>query len=494
MLFNSLKFLVFFPSVLLIYFIIPKKIRYIWLLVCSYYFYMCWSAKYALLIALSTIVTYLSGIMISKTESINGRKVCVALSFVVNIGVLIFFKYFDFIIANINYVSEVFGGTSIDKRFNVILPVGISFYTFQALSYTVDVYRKEVEPEYNPLKYALFVSFFPQLVAGPIERSKNLLKQVKSCEDMELWNYQRIIDGMGLMLWGFFLKMVIADRLAIFVDKAYDNFMYYGSVELIIATIFFAFQVYCDFASYSVIAVGAAKIMGFELMENFNTPYMSESITEFWRRWHISLSSWLRDYLYIPLGGSRCSVVRGCFNTLVTFLISGLWHGAKWTYIVWGGIHGIYIVIERLTKNIKIKICDIFGICTTNFSSALFRKLGTFILVDFAWIFFRAPSMQEAVMIINRMVTKWNPWVLFDDSLYNVGLSRREFGITIFVLMILLIYGIIKRYINSSVLEWFKEQGHIFRGIVYIVALVMIMVYGIYGPNFNPPQFVYFQF
>lgn len=494
MLFNSISFFVFFPIALAVYFVIPRRCRYLWLLVCSYYFYMCWSAKYAILIAVSTIITYLSGVLIDRTERQSVRKIWVALSFISNIGILVFFKYFYFITDNLNLAAAKFGLSAIEVPFSIVLPVGISFYTFQALSYTVDVYRGDVETEYNPFKYALFVSFFPQLVAGPIERSKNLIAQVQKCYEFKLWNFERIVDGFGLMLWGYFLKMVVADRLAVFVTKAYDNYMYYGACELIVATVFFAFQIYCDFASYSTIAVGAAKIMGFELMENFNTPYLSRSIAEFWRRWHISLSTWFRDYLYFPMGGSRCGKLRAYFNLMVTFLVSGLWHGADWKYIIWGALHGFYQVIGRATAGIKKKIYEKCSVRTDNFSFGLMQTLVTFVLVDFAWIFFRADTLENAVHIIYRMASRWNPWVFFDDSLYNLGLSRREFGIACFCIFVLILHDLLKRYIREDVLSWFKEQGHIFRGLLYIAGIVMIMVFGIYGPNFNPPQFVYFQF
>lgn len=494
MLFNSINFLIFFPIVLAIYFVIPAKVRYIWLLVCSYYFYMSWNAKYAILIAISTLITYASGLLIHRAETVSLKKIWVALSFISNIGILVFFKYFYFLTDSLNFLLGRFGLSVIEVPFSIVLPVGISFYTFQALSYTMDVYRGEVEPEYNLLKYALFVSFFPQLVAGPIERSKNLIAQVKECHTFKLWQGERIADGLSLMLWGYFLKMVVADRLAIFVTKAYDNYMFYGSCELIVATVFFAFQIYCDFASYSIIAVGAAKIMGFDLMENFNTPYLSKNVAEFWRRWHISLSTWFRDYLYFPMGGSRCSKLRSYFNLMVTFLVSGMWHGADVRYLVWGLLHGIYQVIERATKGIRHKVCEFFRVRTDNFSHGLFQTVITFVLVDFAWIFFRADSMESAINIIVRMFTKWNPWIFFDESIYRVGLSRREFGIALFAIFVLILHDLLKRFIREDVLSWFKEQGYIFRGLMYIAGIVLILVFGIYGPNFNPPQFVYFQF
>lgn len=234
--------------------------------------------------------------------------------------------------------------------------------------------------------------------------------------------------------------------------------------------------------------------MGFELMENFSTPYLARNIGEFWRRWHISLSTWFRDYLYFPMGGSRCSKVRSYFNLMVTFLVSGLWHGADWRYIIWGALHGFYQIVERATAGIKKKFYEKFQVRTDNFSFGLMQTLVTFVLVDFAWIFFRADSLENALYIIQRMFTKWNPWVFFDDSLYNLGLSRREFGIACFCIAVLILHDLLKRYVNQNVLAWFKEQGHIFRGLLYIAGIVMILVFGIYGPNFNPPQFVYFQF
>lgn len=345
MLFNSFDFMLFFPIAVSIYFIVPSRVRYIWLLITSYCFYMGWNPKYALLIAVSTVITFLSGLLIDYI-SVHRiprvyKKWVVAGSFIINIGILVFFKYFNFLFYNINALLTHIGLFPIHKSFDVILPVGISFYTFQALSYTVDVYRNDIKAEKNLLKYALFVSFFPQLVAGPIERSKNLLNQINHAEKTELWNYRRITSGAVLMLWGLFQKMVIADRASIIVDHVYDLYWMYGSIELILATVLFALQVYCDFASYSMIAVGAARIMGFELMENFNTPYFARSVKEFWRRWHISLSTWFRDYLYIPLGGSRCSATKKYRNLMITFLVSGLWHGASWNFIIWGGTRNI---------------------------------------------------------------------------------------------------------------------------------------------------------
>jgi len=343
MVFNSYDFLIFFPIVTLIYFLIPHKVRYIWLLIASYFFYMCWNVKYSLILLFSTFVTYVSGLLITRANKIDDekrrvkkKKMWVALSFIINLAILFLFKYFDFAIDNINAILSCLNIKVLIPSFDLVLPVGISFYIFQALSYTVDVYRNEIDAEKNFLKYALFVSFFPQLVAGPIERSKNLLNQIY---ERHYFDAQRVKDGLLLMIWGGFQKIVIADRVAVVVDTVFNNFPTYQGMYIIVATVLFAIQIYCDFSGYSTIATGAAKVMGFELMENFNAPYFSMSVSEFWRRWHISLSSWFKDYLYIPLGGNRKGKLRKYINIMIVFLVSGLWHGAEWSFIVWGALN-----------------------------------------------------------------------------------------------------------------------------------------------------------
>lgn len=341
MLFNSIDFLIFFPIVIGIYFFIPRKIRYMWLLIASYYFYMGWNPKYAILLAISTVITYLGSIFIERN---NYKRTILVLCIILNLTILCFFKYSNFIFENLYDSLSLLGIEIIKRQFDIVLPVGISFYIFQALSYIIDVYRGDVKAEKNILKYALFVSFFPQLVAGPIERSSKLLLQVQKAAEIKLFNYKRITQGLIMILWGYFLKIVIADRISIFVDHIYNSYYLYGSIELILATVGFAIQIYCDFSGYSTIAIGAAQVMGFELMENFNTPYFACSIREFWQKWHISLSSWFKDYVYIPLGGSRCSKVRGYVNVMLTMLLSGLWHGASWSYVIWGG--GTWIISD----------------------------------------------------------------------------------------------------------------------------------------------------
>ena len=494
MLFNSLDFLIFFPVVVLIYFIIPRKIRYIWLLVASYYFYMCWNTKYALLIGISTLITYISGLIIGKCQKGWSKKLVVALSFISNLGILVFYKYFDFILENINVVLGKCDMQLVSNPFDIILPVGISFYTFQALSYTVDVYRKEIEPEKNPLKYALFVSFFPQLVAGPIERSKNLLNQMKNIENIKIWNYDRVANGFILMVFGMFQKMVIADRVSIFVDTVYNNLHAVGTMETVFAAIGFSIQIYCDFAAYSTIAIGAAKVMGFELMENFDTPYFAASIKEFWRRWHISLSSWFKDYLYIPLGGNRKGKIRKYFNLMVTFLVSGLWHGASWNYVIWGGLHGIYQVFGEILAPVRKKLVKVFKVNDGVFSYKLGQILFTFSLTSLTWVFFRAETIREALYFFKRMFTVWNPWVFFNEGLYEYGLDRVEVNILFAALFVLLLAEFLKYFKKQRISEFLMEQNLWFRWIVVIGMIVACVVYGEYGISFDSNQFIYFQF
>lgn len=341
MLFNSINFLCFFPVVVCIYFLLPNKIRWIWILISSYCFYMCWSVKYVLLILFSTIVTYLSGILMEKINEQHQnriqaclKKYCVIGSFFLNLSVLFFFKYYNFTVENLERFLKIVAPQVSIKTLDVLLPVGISFYTFQALSYTMDVYRGEIKAERNFLKYALYVSFFPQLVAGPIERSKELLEQINKPTFFDVDN---IKNGLLMMSWGLFAKVVIADNIANVINPIFINFSVYNGTVLCTAIIFFAIQIYCDFEGYSQVAKGCAQIMGVQLSDNFNSPYLAENVKDFWKRWHISLTLWFRDYLYIPLGGNKCGKIRKYFNNLCVFLISGLWHGAGWNYIIWGG-------------------------------------------------------------------------------------------------------------------------------------------------------------
>lgn len=500
MLFNSLHFMLFFPIVTLLYFAIPARLKYLWLLVSSYYFYMCWNPKYALLMLTSTAITYLGGYGLDCLNSNSkhleekrierGKKLIVGLTFGSNLLILFFFKYFYFVLDNVNSVLAAFGVQIIQPNFDIILPVGISFYTFQALSYIMDVYHKEIYAEKNFLKYALFVSFFPQLVAGPIERSKNLLKQINRVYQFD---YTRAKRGLLLMLWGFFQKLVLADRLAILVNTVYNNYAEYGSVEIVVATFFFAIQIYCDFSSYTDIARGCAQVLGFELMENFRQPYFSRSIAEFWRRWHISLSSWFRDYLYIPLGGNKRGTARKYLNILCVFLVSGLWHGANWTFVLWGLIHGLYQVFGAILKPARQKLMELFSVTEGSRVHHTLQRITTVLLVCFAWVFFRANSLSDAVGLIQSIFVKFDPWALTDGTMLQLGLQMADFWVLLLSGAILLAVSI-QKYRTVDLCSKILSCNVAVRWVFYYLALFLILILGIYGPGYAASQFIYFQF
>lgn len=499
MLFNSFHFLLFFPIVVLIYFLIPHKYRWIWLLISSYYFYMSWNPEYAILIAISTVITYLSGLLIDASNRIKAKKkrhfqrrLWVILSLVSNLSILFFYKYFDFALDNVNRGLQVLGMQPWKPTFDVLLPVGISFYTFQALSYTMDVYRGDIYAEKNLAKYALFVSFFPQLVAGPIERSKNLLLQINERHD---FNYERVKSGLLLMLWGFFQKIVIADRIAILVNHVFNNYQSYAGFEIVVAVLFFSVQIYCDFSGYSDIAIGAAQVMGFRLMENFQQPYLATSIRDFWRRWHISLSTWFRDYLYIPLGGNRCTKMRKYANLMITFLASGLWHGASWNYVLWGGIHGGYQIVGEVLKPYKEKTFKKLNIQTQTIAFRAGQIILTFLLVNVAWIFFRSPSAGTAFDIIKRIGSNFNPWVFFDGSLYELGLNPKDLQVAVLAIALLAAVNL-WQYRNPTLQlrAVIAEQNLLFRWMFYYAAIFVVLILGVYGPGYDASQFIYFQF
>ncbi len=497
MLFNSAEFLLFFPMVTLLYFIIPKKVRYIWLLFASYYFYMCWNEEYALLMATSTIITYLSGLLIEHVRKMEDvvkqkryAKLCVILSFVLNLSILGVFKYCDFIMDNVTLLLQSIGIEITKPSFSLLLPVGISFYTFQALSYTMDVYRKEIYAERNILKYALFVSFFPQLVAGPIERSKNLLIQINR---VNRFDYERMKKGLLLMGWGYFQKLVIADRVAIIVNQVYNNHTEYYGVQLIMATVLFAIQIYCDFSSYSDIAIGAAEILGFKLMQNFKQPYFANSIVDFWKRWHISLTSWFRDYLYIPLGGNRKGKVRQYINIMVVFVTSGLWHGASWHFVVWGGLNGAYQIIGYLLKPFRVATMKLFRIKQGTISHRIFQRMVTFILVCISWVFFRANSLTQALQIFRRMFKQSAIDTMFHKTFLSLGLNYADLVVIILSIGILFVVGLLRRN-NVRIRDGLAKQPLVVRWGVYYGIIFTIIIFGIYGPQFDASQFIYFQF
>lgn len=496
--FNSLDFLIFFPIVVLIYFVIPKKIKNFWLLIASYYFYMCWNAKYIVLIVFSTIVTYLSGVIMEKiknsdkseAEVVRLKKLTVAGSFIINLGILGYFKYTNFFLGTLQAIFAKLHIALNIPTFDILLPVGISFYTFQALSYTMDVYRDEIYAEKNFFQYALFVSFFPQLVAGPIERSKNLLKQLSVTNK---FSFDNLREGLLIMIWGFFVKIVIADRAAIFVDTIYDDIETYGGYYIIVAAILFAMQIYCDFYGYSSIAKGAAKILGIELMENFEYPYLRTSIADFWRGWHISLSTWFRDYLYIPLGGNRKGKIRKYINLLIVFLTSGLWHGASMAFVIWGGMHGAFQIIGDSLMPLRRKIRKVLGIDVNSLGYKIIAVLITFCMAAFAFIFFRAGSAGVAIKAIKSMTCIHNPWILFDGSIYNCGLDNKNFSLLIYCLLVLLFADVCK--MKKVVIRNVIMRQHVFiEALVMALAVVFILIFGIWGPAYDAANFIYFRF
>jgi len=479
MLFNSWQFLLFFPVVTVIYFLIPHRYRWFHLLISSCIFYTAFIPVYILILFFTIIIDYIAGILIEDAEG-RRRKIFLSLSIVTNILVLAVFKYYNFLIDNVNTLINNLGVATYDlPLLNIILPIGLSFHTFQAMSYTIEVYRGNQKAERHLGIFALYVMFYPQLVAGPIERPQNLLHQF---HDKHFFNSQNLIDGLRLMTWGFFKKIVIADRLALYVNEVYaepENFHY---LNLIIATLFFAIQIYCDFSGYSDIAIGAARTMGFKLMTNFNRPYFATNIQTFWKRWHISLSTWFRDYLYIPLGGNRVGVRRLYFNVAVVFLLSGLWHGANFTFLAWGALHAVFILIYMLyastikgnRKNTPVK----------NFFGAAF----TFILVSLAWIFFRAENMTDALLVVKNIVSLNN----VNDFTYVLNKSSKigSFGIGNILLSIFLI-GLMFLVESLADVNFYIFNNKPLGDVVFTSVLVVIIMLA--GEFYNN-SFIYFQF
>lgn len=496
MVFNSIQYLVFFPVVVSIYFLIPIKFKNYWLLIASYFFYMCWNIKYSLLIFGCTLITYICGILIQlinnkyplKAKKYN--KIVLFTCVIANLSVLFFFKYFNFFLDTIASLLALVNIRLAIPNFDILLPVGISFYTFQALSYVIDVYRGETYAEKNFFQYALFVSFFPQLVAGPIERSKNLLKQLAKPKKFDYVNAR---DGFMLIIWGLFLKIVIADRISIFVNNVYGSYDLYPGLYLIIATILFSFQIYCDFYGYSTIAVGSAKMLNIQLTDNFNSPYFANSVSDFWRRWHISLSSWFKDYLYIPLGGNKKGIFRKYLNKIIVFLASGLWHGASLTYAIWGLLNGIYQVIGEITTPLRNKLYDLLKLNKKSFSFRMMQVICTYGLISFSWIFFRANTVRDSFLIIKSIFTNFNLGILFDGSLFTCGLDKNNFSFMIFTLFILMLADYFKTK-NFIIREKILKQDYWFRWIVISISIVSIVLFGMYGPKYDVSAFIYFQF
>lgn len=472
--FNSVQFLLFFILIVLLFYIIKREWRVYLLLAASYYFYMQWNIKYSLLILTVTVFSY--GIALGIKHFPERKRLFLGVGCIACLGILFVFKYFNFVVYNIN---ELLRHANAISALNVLLPVGISFYTFQAIGYMIDVHRGTVEAEKNLWKYALFVCFFPQLVAGPIERSENLLKEIDKIRTQR-FECEKFYQGVLLMAWGMFEKVIISDRTAIIVNQIYENYTEYGLIPIALATVFFGIQIYCDFDGYTNIARGCARVLGIELMCNFRQPYFSQSIHEFWDRWHISLSSWFQDYLYIPLGGNRKGEVRKYINVMIVFLLSGLWHGADWTFIIWGGIHGICNIFESVCKIGKKK--------ASSFSMKIRRIIITFGVVDFAWLFFRADSIQHMKGLLYQMTH-----MLGDFSDVVMCMEQNQLYILVIGLVILLV-GDILRFQGKSLYTLLSKQEIWFRYLIYIGIVVLLIYLPMYSVTYEPNQFIYFQF
>ena len=491
----SLSFLIFVLAAITVYFLLPKKVRYIWLLAASWFFYYRLSGKLLILLIFVTLVTYAAGMLMGdfeesdKTQGKNKRKGIMVSGVVILVLLLGFFKYTGFMLDTVKSLQAFLGLEQAGFVVSIALPVGISFYVFQAIGYIVDCYKGKISVEKNYLKLALFISFFPNVMSGPIERAGNMLPQFN---EPRSFDYDRMRDGLLLMLWGYFQKIIIADRLSVIVNSVYDSYESYSGTLLFIATVFYTFEIYCDFAGYSNIAVGVSKIMGIDIMQNFRQPYLSASIPEFWRKWHISLSSWLRDYLYIPLGGNRKGYGRKLLNIMIVFAVSGLWHGAAWTFVVWGLLHGLYQVVGSVLGPSRDKLVEALKIDRKSFSHILLKILVTFMLVNIGWVFFRAPSFGVAAYVLTHM---WKPtlWVLTDGALFTLGLSAADVRLLVLSLIALLVVDILNTR-GIVIRDLLTKQSLWLRWVVYIAAFLFVVTCGIWGPGYDAASFIYSSF
>lgn len=470
MLFNSLHFVAFFIITTIAYFLLPHRYRWFLLLSISCYFYMAFIPVYILILLFTIVIDYFAGIWIEN--STTSKKLLLSVSIIANVGVLCFFKYYNFLNENLTALLGLASVKNPIPALNIILPIGLSFHTFQAMSYTIEVYRGNQKAERHFGIYALYVMFYPQLVAGPIERPQNVLHQF---HNKVSFDYDRVVSGLRLILWGLFKKVVIADRLALYVDSVYNHPEHHSGISSIIATLFFTFQIYCDFSGYSTIAIGSARVLGIDLMENFRRPYLSRSIKEFWGRWHISLSTWFRDYLYIPIGGSRVKMPIHIRNLLIVFIVSGIWHGASWTFVIWGLLHGIYQTIELLLNKYVYK-----GKPRSR-PVVVANYLVTFILVSLAWVFFRANTVQDAFTIIGNILTL-KPGGLFVG--FAAGLVYS------FLLIIFLMVAEINYEYFDNRFSLIHSGNGVARLAGYTLLILVLLMIGV----FNGGQFIYFQF
>jgi alginate O-acetyltransferase complex protein AlgI len=479
-LFNSLEFAIFFPVVTAIYFMLSQKWRVHFLLAASCFFYMAFIPVYILILAVTILIDYVAGIYLGKLQDPKKRKALLWVSILSTCAVLFVFKYFNFFVGSFVGVADVFGAHLSHRTLGIILPIGLSFHTFQSLSYVVEVYRGNQKAERNFIVYATYVMFFPQLVAGPIERPQNLLHQFR---EWHAFNYVRITEGLKRMAWGFFKKLVIADRLALYVNDVYSAPRNFNGLQLTLATFFFAYQIYCDFSGYSDIAIGTAQVLGFKLMENFDTPYYSLSTSEFWRRWHISLSTWFRDYLYFPLGGNRVSDRRHILNLMITFGVSGLWHGANWTYVLWGLLNGSYLVIGWLTKSWRDQFYGAIGLPKGSLVRKSIMLLSTFALTCVAWIMFRVRNVGDFFYVFTHLASGWNFHKIATEQFL-----LRQLPVAFLAILALEFGQLLSR--QPSVTTYVREMPMGTRWALYASLVMAVLMFGVY----KQAQFIYFQF
>ena len=484
MTFNSIPFLIFYPIVLLLYFILPKKIRWIMLLAASYFFYAFYSPELLFLIIGTTLVSWLCAKIIDAVKCKFVRFLALSFTLLTSLGTLFFYKYFDFLSESVFYGLSLFGYSGDPVLLNLVLPVGISFYTFQTLSYVIDVYRKDVKTEKNFFFYALFVSFFPQLVAGPIERPGNLIPQLKANNK---WNKENAIKGVKQMLLGFFKKICVADLISGAVNSIYNEPEGATSLGIVIATVLFAVQIYCDFSGYTDIATGCARIMGIKLMKNFDHPYRAKTIKEFWSRWHISLSGWFKDYLYIPLGGSRKGKFRHLLNIFIVFLVSGIWHGANWTFIIWGVLHAVYQIFGTLTISLRNKFVRRCDLSEDTFIVSLIRRINTFFLVSVAWLAFRANSVGDLFILVKRLFTFTGAGI--SPTLDIMGLDPVSIIMMIASIAVMLMMDNLIAYDGKDGSRAIVKSGAAFY-FIWVIAVVWLLI----ASHDAASTFIYFAF
>lgn len=485
--FFSFKFLAFLIIVFIIYYLLPQQLKKIWLLITSYVFYASWSLKYTLVLCLITAVSYTTPLLMTRMT--KGRRVCLSVGVILSLAILLLFKFWNFWAEGLKTIFGI-SDPATGGIISIAAPIGLSFFVLTAIGYMVDVHREKIEPERNIIRYALFIAFFPNIMSGPIERGRNLLKQIQS--DIA-FDYDTVKHGLLLMLWGYFLKLLIANRAAVIVDAAFASYSEQTGFTMLFAVVLYGIQLYADFAGYSCIAIGIAETFGYHLITNFRQPYFAQDIKDFWSRWHISLSTWLRDYVYISLGGNRKGKIRQYLNLFTTFLVSGIWHGNGWTYMIWGCIHGFYQIISKLIYPLKKAFLEKTRIKTDCFSYRLFHAIPNFIIVDFAWLFFRASSVTEGLNIIKQIAGNFQLQASLKNKLFLAGYDKQMFMILLLELFIMLVVDLAHES-KISIMAWLNRQNKLFRWLFYVTAILMLAIGIIRDYGLDASTFIYTRF